>query len=257
MKPKQIFAFIVLLIVLLAIAVGISKLSTSTDEALVNDSMIENDFGSKVVYITDLGGIDINALRADCRERKGQFNECGSVCATDTEECTQACAYTCENIPVENGTTTAEVPAGWQTHTGTSFSIMHPSDMEINPAGTQGVNLSMWGPTQAPNTEFFDGISMTIFPLNSGNIESLGNFVQQRMQRPHVNSLESHPTKTTVDGREAWTFRAMGEIDLESTYVYVSGEENTVYEIVYSAPDPTGQGFRKTVETMLSTLEII
>src|SRR3990167_9701777 len=49
------------------------------------------EFPTKIVYATDQSA-DLNALRADCRERKGTFNECGTVCAPDAETCVAVCA---------------------------------------------------------------------------------------------------------------------------------------------------------------------
>ena len=52
------------------------------------------EFPTKIVYTTDQS-VDVNALRADCRERRGTFNECGTVCAPDAETCAAVCAFTC------------------------------------------------------------------------------------------------------------------------------------------------------------------
>ncbi len=64
---------------------------------------IRQTFDNKVVYTTDVG-LDTEAFKSDCRERGGEFNECGSVCAPDAEMCIEVCAYTCDEI----GTSTAE-----------------------------------------------------------------------------------------------------------------------------------------------------
>lgn len=62
----------------------------------------EEDFGSlpvseisdaKIVYTLDMS-VDKSSLENDCRNRGGEFNECGRGC--DGEECALVCAYTCE-----------------------------------------------------------------------------------------------------------------------------------------------------------------
>ncbi len=56
---------------------------------------IENIFSDKIVYTTNP---DANsaALRANCRERGGEFRECGSPCPANAKICIQVCAFTCE-----------------------------------------------------------------------------------------------------------------------------------------------------------------
>jgi hypothetical protein len=55
---------------------------------------IMNQYDSKIVYTTDVG-TDAEPFAKDCRERGGEFSECGSVCEPGAEMCTQQCAYTC------------------------------------------------------------------------------------------------------------------------------------------------------------------
>lgn len=52
-------------------------------------------YPEKIVYATDQS-VDVEALRQDCRVRKGAFNECGSVCSRDAAVCVEMCAFTCE-----------------------------------------------------------------------------------------------------------------------------------------------------------------
>lgn len=56
---------------------------------------LQNDYGSKIVYTTD-AETSTDALRNDCTERGGTFNECGTTCAPDADICADVCAYTCE-----------------------------------------------------------------------------------------------------------------------------------------------------------------
>lgn len=58
-------------------------------------SLVRDEYATKVVY-ADRDDLDIAALRADCRERGGTFNECGTPCPPEAEVCAEVCAYTCE-----------------------------------------------------------------------------------------------------------------------------------------------------------------
>jgi hypothetical protein len=73
---------------------------------------VQEAFPTKIVYTTEVEA-DTAALEADCRERGGTFNECGSICAPDAGICAEVCAYTCENIPRgERGSDTAGERSG-------------------------------------------------------------------------------------------------------------------------------------------------
>lgn len=59
--------------------------------------VVQESFGNKIVYATD-NNADIEALRRDCSDRQGIFNECGTMCASDATVCATVCAYTCEEL---------------------------------------------------------------------------------------------------------------------------------------------------------------
>ncbi len=55
---------------------------------------IEIEYPNKIVYTTQTN-VDPKALKEDCQERQGSFNECGSICRPEAEACLSKCAYTC------------------------------------------------------------------------------------------------------------------------------------------------------------------
>ena len=59
------------------------------------DVPVMQEYAKKVVYTTDRS-LDAAPLQADCTERGGTFQDCGSPCAPDADMCTQVCAYTCQ-----------------------------------------------------------------------------------------------------------------------------------------------------------------
>ncbi len=94
-KPKAIY--------LAALAIGIAGAAAiyfflDIVEVTVphSDALpIQAIFGDKIVYTT-AQDIDTAEIRADCDDRGGSFNECGSVCPNDEASCVDTCAYTCE-----------------------------------------------------------------------------------------------------------------------------------------------------------------
>ncbi len=56
---------------------------------------IESSFEDKIVYTTD-AAVNTVPLKADCDQRGGSFNECGSPCPSDALGCIDVCAFTCE-----------------------------------------------------------------------------------------------------------------------------------------------------------------
>ena len=93
--------FLKTVIIILILICTVSILNASKDK-LNNLSQvskpaipIEAEFKNKIVYTAN-SNADIGALKADCEERKGVFNECGSPCENKNEGCITVCAYTCE-----------------------------------------------------------------------------------------------------------------------------------------------------------------
>lgn len=70
---------------------------------------IESEFDTKVVYTTETS-TSTEPFIADCNERGGTFNECGTICEPEAEACAAVCAFTCDDIPASgaNGTTTQD-----------------------------------------------------------------------------------------------------------------------------------------------------
>jgi hypothetical protein len=61
------------------------SLERGEEEGTDADVPVQEAFPTKIVYTTEVEA-DTAALEADCRERGGTFNECGSICAPDVGE---------------------------------------------------------------------------------------------------------------------------------------------------------------------------
>lgn len=157
-----------------------------------------------------------------------------------------------------NGSSSVSQTTEWSTFTSQQLGIAidHPSEMMIervdsNPTASGGVQLSLWGPTQEPNTEFFDGISVTLF--NGTSTKSISTLVDEALQDVRaVGSVEVAPHNTTVAGMNAtaYTVETLGLY----THYFVRTEGNDYLHIITSSPDPEGMGYAAEVDAMLATL---
>ncbi len=86
---------IALIVIIIVFALLISWLLVGPQEIEQPDVPLDAVYDSYVVYTTDVS-VDEAPLRADCRERGGFFNRCGSPCGPDDRICTSVCAYVCE-----------------------------------------------------------------------------------------------------------------------------------------------------------------
>jgi hypothetical protein len=160
--------------------------------------------------------------------------------------------------PMISPADSAQVPEGWQTYRSEEhgFSIMHPTDIDVEQRAREAVRFFKVGPSQVEGTEVFDAISLT---FNSGSTEgeSLRDFVEARH-----NEVKSEPVTESVSDIEPvnvssysgyqFTVVSLGEF----THIYLPKGESEYLHIINSTVDPTGQGFDETVETMFSTLTI-
>lgn len=158
--------------------------------------------------------------------------------------------------PTPEPTPTPGPTADWKTHTNTEcgFSIKYPSELTVDE--TRGcVHFSLWGPTQKTDTEFYDGISLLFDSGQLGN-KTLKQLVDEEVAMfQDVGEVLIPPAATTIAGVSGYTFKASGLGVF--TYFYVSPKPGAYLEIVDSTVDPTGKGFQKTVDLMLSTLKFL
>ena len=89
-RPTLFFALIA--ISLIAAACTIQPTEPPADTSQVD---IQKEFDNKIVYTTNTD-LDVTPYMQHCQQRGGTFNECGSICAPDTDICAEVCAYTCD-----------------------------------------------------------------------------------------------------------------------------------------------------------------
>lgn len=146
--------------------------------------------------------------------------------------------------------------ANWKTYTSTryNFTFRYPIQAKIEePEGMVG--LSVWGPTQVKDTDFYDGISLR---FSSGSLESksLKFFVEEKVKQSKENAeIIVNPTEIKVGNLTGYTYRVRGLG--EHTYIYLTPRYNTYLEIINSTVDPGNRGYQETVNQILSTFKFL
>lgn len=145
-------------------------------------------------------------------------------------------------------------PLGWKQYESPryGFLIYHPPDVEVIDRGTEGIHFLKKGPTQAGETELYDGLAVFISAgTQTGGLESIAKQEHTKLENEPTTSEISAviPRKVgDITGYE-FTIRSVGE----RTYLFLP-KENGYFKVVDSTADPTGAGFKETADTMLTTL---
>ncbi len=149
-----------------------------------------------------------------------------------------------------------ETPAGWREHVsqGVGIRFAYPPELTLHEDAPDQVRLSQWGPTQRGQTEMYDGLILSFRRvMPEGSFEAF--LEAQLAQFRETGSITAPLSDTVFNGRPARTFGASGLGDY--TLVYVPQEGGAVLEISVLAPDPTGAGFQRKADQVLSTVSFL
>ncbi len=149
------------------------------------------------------------------------------------------------------------VPEDWESYSSEAYNfiIRYPEEV-THETTTEGEHFFQLGPSQAEGTELYDGISVHISAGSLGDREFDMFVAEKHMQ------IKNDPTTTHIDelkkimiaGKNGYAFttNAIGN----RRYIYLPKEGNAYLEIIDGTVEPTNrkQTFKKTVETMLSSL---
>lgn len=153
--------------------------------------------------------------------------------------------------PVPNGTGET---ANWKTYTNQKlgFSIQYPSEAKVTEQEDKSVLLSIWGPTQKAQTEFYDGVELW-FSTGSLDGQPLRDYVNKKIEEAEASGQQIiiPLTDITLNGIKGYSFRAksLGEYST----IYLSPKSNQFFVIFNDTADPTNKGFIQTVGQILST----
>ena len=133
------------------------------------------------------------------------------------------------------------------------FSMKYPS--EVTQSEKDGyITFTQWGPTQKDQTEFYDSINILI-KSGSLNGQTLTDYVNKEVENSKQNGdILEYPKTVILAGVSGLQYKARGLGSF--TYYYVPLKNDNFLQIIDGTNDPTNLGFAKTVEVMLSTLEL-
>ena len=150
---------------------------------------------------------------------------------------------------------TVDPMEGWQTYTSEDgcFSFKYPKEVEFKMQGDLA-HLSIWGPSQKQDTEFYDGLSLGFLPIGAINM-SLSDYVDSKIEESkQTGEIIQDKIGVTVNGISGFTYTVAGMGTFEN--IYMQSEDGSCgVEITNSTIDPTNQGYEKVVDDILSTFE--
>lgn len=154
---------LLVLVVIVTVAAALFK-----QNELNSEVSIEAEYEDKIVYTSNPELDEKEELESDCLQRGGEFNACGSPCASDAEACIEVCAYTCEfNEDESNDPEEAQ----WESYENAElgFAIEYPRSIEPRIETENRIEFMLEGPEQTEATELFDGVRILISKLEYDN----------------------------------------------------------------------------------------
>lgn len=150
----------------------------------------------------------------------------------------------------------------WKTYTNTKYKygFKYPQDISLEEKANNSVLLTKVGPTQKEATEFYDGINLQFFPgkLENQTFDEFAksSFASEKKSSEEdpggvkiVRSLEA----TVINGLNGYTFTIRGLGTFKTIYLQSPFTKDLFIKIVDGTNDPTGKGFQKIVDQILST----
>lgn len=133
------------------------------------------------------------------------------------------------------------------------FSIMHPFD--LIPENMQSGELAfiLWGPTQAEDTEFFDGINISFQSIPSDGLNLKDRVEEEREMLIDIYGQDvSNIDPIIIDNKNGYIFN-----DHMAQYIYLPQENDKYLYIVNMTADPSNLGYKDTVYKMIESIKVL
>lgn len=156
--------------------------------------------------------------------------------------------------PVRVATSSAET-ANWRIYTDKQmgFIIKYPENVKPENYKDGTFVLSLWGPTQEEDVEFYDGIDISIArkPLAGRTLAAVVE--ENRTGSAEVAGETISPvTQVTLGGITGLTYKAMN-----NDYYFLPVASGYYFEILDLSADPGNLGYLTTAAKILETFQII
>ena len=143
----------------------------------------------------------------------------------------------------------------WQIYRNATigFEIRHPVNLIIDDSDGLSVQMVLVGPSQQSQTEFFDGIALSVRKIIVDK-----DLVKQKIEEEMVSYREINGAEATgemveinINGNKGFRY---GEGNNWFNYVPVEGG---YLEIANLSADPSNMGFKQTAEKIINSLVIL
>lgn len=162
----------------------------------------------------------------------------------------------CEFAPCPSPKT--DDTANWKTYTNNKhqLSIKYPNNTTLKEY-SENVVISLWGPTQGDQQGFHDGIHLTISSglKNQNIIDIVKADIDKTIKEssPYFNPIEENQTPVEIAGLKGYKY--IYEQAGLHTKIFLETQSLGYIIIDDATSDPTSQGYKKTVDQILSTLK--
>lgn len=159
-------------------------------------------------------------------------------------------------VSTEKPAVGAPLPAGKQTYTNETIGITldYDASLTVSEDMPEQVRFWKWGPTQAGETELYDGVIVTFQKANvDGGLDA---YLALRLKElENVGTITKPLTTIDFAGRSARTYSASALGDF--TVIAVPLDGKAVLEITAMAPDPKGVGFAEEVNALIASVRFL
>ena len=162
-------------------------------------------------------------------------------------------------IGVENDIDSSKLSKdnGWRTFSasGVPYTFKYPKD--INLIEEDGYHLSLWGPTQKPETEFYDGISISFSKPTKLAGQTLDEYVDKKIEyNKDLEEIVAPKRSVNINGISGITYTASGLGTVQYIFVKVPNEDSVI-EIINGTKDPTGAGYDSIATSIIDSISFV
>jgi|GEM_PF-1760377 len=140
------------------------------------------------------------------------------------------------------------------------YTIKYPSDVKLQAPDNSTINFVKWGPSQKPQTEFYDGVSITITTgqLKTGEtLEMLVNndIAEQQASLGADFKINKPLTTIVINGVSGLTYDGEAAFGNTNHAYFTVGKTNFI-SIANNTNDPKNQGYEDLAADIIGTLQI-
>ena len=134
------------------------------------------------------------------------------------------------------------------------FSIQHPSNLKPEDLGDGSIVFQLWGPTQSNDTEFYDGVNISITKkaFDGKSLEIIVEENRTGSKEVWDNDQVSEKKQTGWKGFNGYMYQVGGH-----KYFYLIQDSQYYLEILNLSGDPGNLGYVNTSEKIISSLQKI